>query len=185
MDPNKRTIILFLLFLSLGCVNKVAAAPPPAQATDTFPRPRIIPTPRRYVNDFEGLFTTGDQNRLETILRHYDTAQIVVVTLDSSMFEPAELETFTLTLFNTWGIGDSVTNNGILVFISASARMMRIENGFGIEKLLTDEETKQIIDSSFIPFFRQEKYYEGVLAGILEIKKQLAARVKQKVKVSF
>ena len=180
----KRTIIFFLLFLSLDCVNKVAAAPPPAHAIDTLPRSRIMP-PRHYVNDFEGLFTATDQNRLETILRHYDTAQIVVVTVDSSMFEPAELETFTLTLFNTWGIGDSVTNNGILVFISASARMMRIENGFGIEKLLTDEETKQIIDSSFIPFFRQEKYYEGALMGILEIKKQLTARIKEKVKVSF
>ena len=50
---------------------------------------------------------------------------------------------------------------------------MRIENGHGIEHFLSDAETKQIIDSFFIPRFKESKYFEGTSDGIIAITKSL------------
>lgn len=46
---------------------------------------------------------------------------------------------------------------------------MRIQNGFGIEEVLSDAETKSIIDSSFIPEFKKGKYFKGTFEGVLDL----------------
>jgi len=43
---------------------------------------------------------------------------------------------------------------------------MTIRNGYGIEKILSDSETKEIIDNAFIPSFRKDEYYQGTLNGL-------------------
>jgi uncharacterized protein len=64
-------------------------------------------------------------------------------------------------------------NNGIVIGISRGYRKMRIQNGKGIESVLTDEETKKIIDTSFIPHFREGKYYEGTINGLKNLMETL------------
>lgn len=132
-----------------------------------------------HVKDVENLFTADQEKDLEAILRAYDTADIVLVTVDTIAFKPKPFEKFTLDLLNRWGVGDAQTNNGILVCISRSGRIMRIENGYGIERIVNDEETKKIVNDAFIPFFRKDEYYEGVLSGINELKQVVTAAAKK------
>ncbi len=89
-----------------------------------------------------------------------------------------DLEKFTLNVFNNWGIGKKDKNNGILIAVSSEYRFVRIENGYGIEKILTGEETKQIIDTAMRPFFKQAKYYDGILNGL----NMLTATLNRKMK---
>jgi uncharacterized protein len=89
------------------------------------------------------------------------------------MVNENDMEDWTFRVMNTWGVGQKNKNNGILIGISKGYRHMRIENGYGLEKNLTDQETKKIIDDEFIPFFKQAKYFEGTLNGLKALMKKL------------
>lgn len=60
-------------------------------------------------------------------------------------------------------------DNGVLIAISKGYRQIRIQNGNGIEKIITDNETKEIIDNFFIPDFKKGNYYDGTLKGLVEL----------------
>ena len=51
--------------------------------------------------------------------------------------------------------------------------MIRIQNGYGIENILTNEETKQIIDNYFIPNFKTGNFFEGTKQGTVELMEKL------------
>ena len=82
-------------------------------------------------------------------------------------------DALTLKLANAWGVGQKDKNNGILIGISAGYKKMRIQNGRGIEKILSDSVTRVIVDSSFIPLFKKDHYFNGTLVGINAIIKKL------------
>jgi uncharacterized membrane protein YgcG len=48
-------------------------------------------------------------------------------------------------------------------------RKIRIENGLGIEKVLTNEKTKEIMDKNIIPYYKKMEYYQGTLEGLYAI----------------
>ena len=83
------------------------------------------------------------------------------------MMGPIDFQSYTLLMFRTWGVGTKEKNNGILIVIAPALRQIRIQNGYGIEKIITNEETKTIIDKNFIPHFREQKFYQGTREGIL------------------
>ncbi len=129
-----------------------------------------VPTPIGYVNDFEGIFDVEQERGLDSLIKDFEektTIEIAVVTLDSSMTNKANFDQFTLNLANEWGVGKKDRDNGILIGISASLHSIKIQNGYGIEKMLTNEETKNLIDTVFISNFRNGNYFEGIRKGIL------------------
>jgi uncharacterized protein len=128
-----------------------------------------LPQPNGYISDFENLFSASEIKNLDSIITDIEkktTVQIVVVTLDSTMTNSDNFEDFTWQLANDWGVGQKGKDNGILIGISAGLRKIRIQNGKGIEKKLSNEDTKLIVDSVFIPSFRQGNYFEGTNNGI-------------------
>lgn len=128
-----------------------------------------LPRPVGYVNDFENLFSPEEEQSLDSLILAFEnktTIQIAVITFDTSMTTADSLEPLTRRMANIWGVGQKDKNNGVTIGISREYRRMRIENGYGIEKVLTDAETKQIIDTAFIPGYREGKYFEGTLNGL-------------------
>ena len=135
-----------------------------------------IPKPIGRVNDFEGIFTIEQSHVLDSMLISFEkktTIQIAIITIDTSMMKKDELDAWTLKVLNSWGVGQKNQDNGILIGISRGYRRMRIQNGYGIEKILTDKETKQIIDNDFIPFFKKAEYFEGTVNGLNALMKKL------------
>ena len=98
---------------------------------------------------------------------------IVVVTIDSMADHGGRgmsIEGFSHFLFNQWGVGHAKVNGedwntGILLVVSKGDRKARIElgAGWGHDK---DRLCKQIMDEQIIPNFKQDKYSEGILAGV-------------------
>jgi uncharacterized protein len=132
-----------------------------------------------YVNDFEKIFTTEQALYLDRKLADFENftkIQIALVTLDSSLTSKEEFENYTLALARKWGVGRKEINDGMLIGISRSLRNIRIQNGYGIEKILTDKETKRFLDSLFIPAFKQGDFYGGTARGINAIIKTLTER---------
>jgi hypothetical protein len=97
------------------------------------------------------------------------TVEFSIATIDSSMLGPIDFEPYTLLMLRTWGVGKKEKNNGILIVLAPDSRRIRIQNGYGIEKFLTNEQTKEIIDTTFIPYFKKGKFYNGTKEGILAI----------------
>ena len=97
------------------------------------------------------------------------TVETSVATVNSTMVKDRDFEDYTLVMMRMWGVGKKDKNNGILIVISPDLRRMRIQNGHGIENILSDAETKFIVDNSFIPKFKEGKYFEGTRDGIIAI----------------
>lgn len=128
-----------------------------------------FPQATGWVNDFEDLFTEDQEENLEKLIIDLNSSaniQIGLVTLDSFYTSLDSFEQYTLDLANYWGVGEKGKDNGILIAICNGYRHIRIHNGYGIEKLISDEETKKVLDEFFIPYFRQGQYYEGTIAGL-------------------
>ncbi|CAN5158752.1 hypothetical protein BH10PSE1_BH10PSE1_03040 [soil metagenome] len=98
-------------------------------------------------------------------------AQLVVVTLES--LQGYEIEDYGYRLGRHWGIGPDRTDKGVLLIVAPNERKVRIEVGYGLEPVLTDALSSQIIQTDILPPFRQGGYQRGVNAGVDAIATQL------------
>ena len=172
---------LFYFILILGCLQSCNQKPARdtvtvAPYTDTLnagdTTTPSVPKPIGMVSDFAGIFTKGQMDSLEKILTQYEkrtTNEIAVATVNSWMVDSAAFENYTLDMARVWGVGKKGKDNGVLIVIAPHLRRIRIQNGYGIEKILSNEETKQIIDKVFIPEFKKGDFYRGTHNGIAAI----------------
>lgn len=134
--------------------------------------------------DYGELFTNEQIWVLDSIISRFEReskVEICIFTLDTTMATKETFDDFVLHIHNTLGVGKKNNDNGIVIGISQSLRKIRISNGFGIEKILSDSETKYIIDTQFIPFFKSSDYYGGALNGL----RYLISKIEEKFQVSF
>ena len=167
---NKTFIIFSLLFCS-AILTK-------CQTSDSYWT--NLPESFGYTNDFESIFTNEQIKKLDSLIRSYEertSIEICVATIPANATPEEKFEDLTLHMAKSWGVGEKETNNGIFIGISAEYRRMRIQNGNGIEKILSDSETKKIVDSVFLPEFKTGNYYKGTFDGILEIIKVLDSNI--------
>ncbi|WP_084176152.1 TPM domain-containing protein [Brevundimonas bacteroides] len=97
--------------------------------------------------------------------------QLVVVTVDS--LQDLEIEDYGYQLGRAWGIGQEGEDNGVLLIIAPNERKVRIEVGYGLEPILTDALSNQIIQSQILPPFREGGFERGITAGVDAIDAQL------------
>ena len=123
-----------------------------------------------WVTDYEQLYSKDEVKVLNDLITKFEketSAEIAIVNLDSLRATSANFYDLSLRIAQKWGIGKSGKDNGIVIAISKHCRKIRIQNGNGIDKLISDDETKFIIDNYFIPEFKNENYYSGTLKGII------------------
>jgi uncharacterized protein len=140
-----------------------------------------LPAPIGWTNDFEGLYTYEEELVLDSIVSIFKSEtgfEFAIVTIDTIVIRKEKFDELTLRIANQWGVGEKGKDNGILIAISRGHRKIRINNGFGIEKLITDTETKEITDNYFIPYFMTGDYYNGTLTGLNELIKLLKTKHK-------
>ena len=158
MNYAKQLRTLFALLLTIAAI--FACGNPAADAAS-----ELLPKPaqREYVVDTAGIVSAEDRAQIEKIgeeLREKTKAEIVVVTV--ATLGDADIESYANKLFRSWGIGDKQKENGVLLLIAKDDRKFRIEVGYGLEGEITDGRSGEILDK-MKPYFRDEKYSEGVL----------------------
>lgn len=127
-----------------------------------------LPQAKGWVNDFEDIFTVQEENLLDSLIAVYEKRTTTEITIVSIPVDATPIDSFdqlTLKLANEWGVGKKDKNNGILIGISKGHRKMRIQVGFGLEETLSDQKTQDIINKVFIPYFKNNQYFNGVLEG--------------------
>lgn len=122
--------------------------------------------PQGYVHDAAGILPSDVGSLLDTELRDFDkkTSTQVVVAVFKSL-EGESLEDLSLRLVEHWKIGRKGRDNGVLFLVFLDDRKMRIEVGYGLEGVLTDHLSQQIIRGVVTPQFKAGKIAEGLVAG--------------------
>jgi uncharacterized protein len=147
--------------LALALALLVAALPVGVSALS------IPPAPTRRVNDFAGVLTPADRDRLEAKLADRERTsrnQVVVATFRS--LEGESLEDFSIRLAEKWRIGQKGLDNGVIFLIFLENRKMRIEVGYGLEPTLTDAISSSILSQVVAPRFREGRIGQGIEAGL-------------------
>ncbi len=168
------------LLLMIGVCSFFLACTDEASQNEEQNWPADIPKPVGYINDFNNLLDSGEEASLNLLVREHERIfgnEIALVTLTDLGSDTASLDSYSLRMANQWGIGKKDLNNGVLIAVHAPGRSIYIQNGIGITNALTDQETRDIINSIITPRFRNGDFYGGLEAGIIAIQKELTAPI--------
>ena len=104
--------------------------------------------------------------KLAQYANDYDT-EVVIVTLSSLRFYDADstIEDYSTAMFNDYGIGDAQANNGILFMVFRDDQELRVEFGSGYDDAAKIE-VNAIMADVIVPLFREDKFSEGLEAGV-------------------
>ncbi|NND73345.1 MAG: YgcG family protein [Rhodothermales bacterium] len=129
-----------------------------------------VPTLTGRVVDLADILSNGTERTITGILKaHEDSTsnQIAVLTIPTLSGE--SIESYSLRVARTWGLGTAENNNGVLLVIAVNDREMRIEVGFGLEGDLTDSRASRIIRGDMRTYFQEGNFDGGVLTGVQQI----------------
>ena len=122
------------------------------------------------INDEAHIFSQNERDELLSLVQNFEqnsTTQIAIVTLNS--LKSRSIEELSLEIARGYKLGQKEDNNGVLLVVAPNEKKVRIEVGYGLEGVLTDAISSQIINSVMIPEFKNGKMSEGVKEGVLAI----------------
>jgi uncharacterized protein len=135
-----------------------------------------IPASKGWVNDFEKIYSKQEVKSLDSLIGAFEkktSYEIAIITIDANYTTDSSFDQYIIAVANAWGVGKKGKDNGIVIGISSEFGRIRIVNGAGVTQYLSDEATKTIIDTIFIPNFKEGNYYKGTKEALLEIMKKL------------
>lgn len=126
-----------------------------------------VPPLRGRVNDLAGMLSREQAAALEDELARFEAEtshQIVLLTVPALEGDP--IEDYSLRVAETWKLGQKKLDNGMLVVIAPKDRVARVEVGYGLEGVVPDAVANRVLQQRVIPFFREGRMAEGVIAGL-------------------
>lgn len=122
------------------------------------------------VNDTAGILSSQTVTELEALLKaHEDSTSNQVVVLTIPSLGGADLEEYSMKVFEAWKPGQASKDNGVLLLVARDDRKLRIEVGNGLEGDLPDITCGHIIRNEIVPRFKDGDYDGGVRAGVQSI----------------
>jgi uncharacterized protein len=158
--------IAVLMILALCLDGRLFAQQPPPELTAP-------------VNDFADVIAPGTEAELDALIRKLQTASgdvIVVATVKT--FEPwGDIRSYATEMFENGGkgIGQKGRDNGMLVLLAVDDREVWAEVGYDLEGIITDGFAGQTSRQTMVPFFRNNDYGGGLLAGVQVFAARIAA----------
>jgi uncharacterized protein len=135
------------------------------------------------VYDYTGLLTPSQKSNLEgKLVRYSDSTSTQIVVAIISSTEGENINYLAAQWLTKWGLGQAKVDNGILIVLAKEDRKIAISTGYGVEHLLTDFQSKRIIERVIIPEFKKGDYYSGLNKGSDYIFKTLNGEFKGKRK---
>lgn len=163
------TLVLGLLAVNLSAADNAAEQNASVKETPSKEGSKPPALTGRVV-DQAGILSPAVKAELETALAAHEnntTNQVVVVTLES--LNGANIEEYSLELGRRWGIGQKGKDNGVLLVVAPNDKQIRIEVGYGLEGILTDALSGNIINYYIIPEFKKGDIQNGIKIGTQKI----------------
>lgn len=126
----------------------------------------VPPPPTRWVTDRAGLLGGTEADLLNAKLREFEQssgAQFIVYTFPS--LDGESVEDFTIRCAERWKVGQKKYDNGLILFVFAKEKVVRIETGYGLEGAVTDAISSRAIREYLAPHFQRGDYAAGLNAA--------------------
>ncbi|MEH7255031.1 TPM domain-containing protein, partial [Neobacillus niacini] len=117
-----------------------------------------------YVQDFAKILTEDEITEIRSMGRSVEdrtTAQISVLTVDT--IGENTIEEYANEAFRQYGIGNEQENNGVLLVIAVTDRLIKIEVGYGLEGRIPDGKAGRILDQYAIPFLQNDEPNKAIV----------------------
>jgi uncharacterized protein len=120
-------------------------------------RPDIVipPSPQQWATDAAGFLSPSALEAVNAQLRSYSQTsgrQVLVYIGKTTGGYP--IEEFAVKAFAAWKVGRKGIDDGLVLFIMAEDRKLRIEVGYGLEGVVTDAESSRVINEILVPRIR-------------------------------
>ncbi|MFC6979057.1 TPM domain-containing protein [Microbulbifer taiwanensis] len=119
------------------------------------------------VVDRAGLLSPQTEYKLTELMQQHEKTtsnQLAVVTLPD--LQGLTIEEYGYQLGREWKLGQKGKDNGALLIVAPNERKLRIEVGYGLEGVLTDALSANIIHTKILPRFKAGDFDGGVTAGV-------------------
>ena len=135
-----------------------------------FPKP--LNPPRLYNNVSKiKLLNSQEEAQLEEKLLQFEqqtSNEIAVIVIDDLLgLEPSE---YSFRIGEAWGIGKAKEDNGVVILVKPNkengGRQVFIAVGRGLEAVIPDLMTNEIVNKELLPNFKQDKYFEGLNSAV-------------------
>jgi len=144
----------------------------------SFPIAQDFPArPSQYVNDYDNLLNPQELGSLNEMLRAYEDStsnQFVVAIFPNA--QGYAIEDFSIRLAEKWKVGQKDRENGLIMAVFMEDRAVRIEVGYGLEDVIPDAVAFEIAQLVIPPYFREEKYYQGIYQGLQALMEAAAGK---------
>ena len=123
-----------------------------------------------WTTDYANILSQKDKTRISALLADYEKEtchQVLVLIVPTLAGESiGELSQRTAT---AWDIGQPGFGNGILLSIAMQEGTMRLETGSAFDWFVEKGISDRILKEVMVPYFRAEKFVEGIEQGLVEI----------------
>jgi uncharacterized protein len=133
-----------------------------------------------YVQDFAKVLTQTEVEEIRSLGRTIEdqtTAQISVLTVDT--IGENTIEEYANEAFRQYSIGNEAQNNGVLLVIAVTDRLIRIEVGYGLEGRIPDGKAGRILDQHAIPYLQNGQPNKAILETYKVLAKEVLAEYGQ------
>lgn len=158
----KRSITTILFCLTLNLITWAQTV----YTTDNLPNVHLQDK-TRYTTDPENILTPEARNSIDRMLYQLEqkTGIQSVVAVVPSIGEEDCFD-FCHQLLNKWGVGQKGKDNGLIILLVTDQRCIQFYTGYGLEGPLPDAICKRIQTRDMIPYLKDERWSEGMEAGI-------------------
>jgi uncharacterized protein len=164
MRPQRHRLIIWLALVLLTC-----------SAGALYAQSVAIPKLTSPVYDGTSTLAPAEVSALIGEIRRFEdstSTQIAIVLLPT--IGEADIREFGIELLKQNMIGQKGRDNGVLLLVAKDDHKVSIEVGYGLEGVLPDALSDQIIRNEIRPFFKEGRYFEGIVAAVNSI--ELASR---------
>lgn len=116
-------------------------------------------------------------SKMQRIKENSSIEILIYSTIDFNGKSPIE---YGLGVAKEYEVGIKGINNGIIILLSKNDKYLQILNGYGIEWIITDNETQNIVEQ-MITFFRHCNFFNGLNKGLTLIEEHIS-KVNWKIK---
>lgn len=129
--------------------------------------PIVVPPMTGRVTDLTSTLSTDQAAALEASLARIERekgAQVAILMLPTT--EPESIEQFGIRLAETWKLGRSHVNDGVIVIIAKDDHKARIEVGRGLEGAIPDAIAKRVVADVMAPKLKAGDFAGGLQAAV-------------------
>ncbi len=113
---------------------------------------KIPASPSRWATDKAGFLSPATVRELDAVLEAWERAtghQFLVYVDRTTDGEP--IENFAVQAFQAWRVGRKGLDDGVVLFIMAEDKTIRIEVGYGLEDRITDLRASRVVNDILVP----------------------------------